>query len=195
MRRLLRISRATITVICFGLAIAVLALWIRSYFFQDAIARITRNRSTLSSSFASVFTERGRCKFSFCRRTFDAQEGFDENDGFLIPPRSPRWPVGWSYGAADFVNSGPWFSIETHDWASTPVSYYPGRYSYTWVALPLWLFLSIFLVLPLRWAIRRIRHARDAENHCGECGYDLRASPERCPECGTEIKEKNVAAR
>jgi hypothetical protein len=61
----------------------------------------------------------------------------------------------------------------------------------TWFAvlgLPLWLVWP-----PVAWlSVRRIwlllrRRRRQIEGLCAVCGYDLRESPERCPECGTAL--------
>lgn len=51
--------------------------------------------------------------------------------------------------------------------------------------VPPWLVCLLFSLLPTLWLVhrRRARKARQA-GLCSGCGYDLRASPERCPECG-----------
>jgi len=56
------------------------------------------------------------------------------------------------------------------------------------MTLPLWTIIVTALGLPLRttmqvwrshWASHRLKHGL-----CSACGYDLRGSPDRCPECG-----------
>ncbi|MDB5354123.1 MAG: hypothetical protein JWN24_576 [Phycisphaerales bacterium] len=60
----------------------------------------------------------------------------------------------------------------------------PGRFSLTLV--PIWVPLALLAILPARWILR---HRRERERRkvgfCPRCGYDLRATPDRCPECGT----------
>ena len=56
--------------------------------------------------------------------------------------------------------------------------------------MPQWplLVISAALVMLAIWPQSR-RYCKKASNHCPVCGYDLRASPARCPECGTPAAE------
>ena len=59
------------------------------------------------------------------------------------------------------------------------------RTAYFIVRLPYWFVAGAGAVLPaleLRRLLRARRRGR--RGHCVRCGYDLRESPERCPECG-----------
>jgi hypothetical protein len=62
----------------------------------------------------------------------------------------------------------------------------PGFHGDEWlVTLPTWLPMAVLLVLPALWVSRFIRARRGRQRGlCPTCGYDLRATPQRCPECG-----------
>jgi hypothetical protein len=50
---------------------------------------------------------------------------------------------------------------------------------------PLWPACVVFSIAPLIWSTRHFRKRRRRRSGlCVSCGYDLRASPKRCPECG-----------
>jgi hypothetical protein len=63
------------------------------------------------------------------------------------------------------------------------------------LVLPYWLLFIATAMLPgtrfSRWSRSRQKRPRGV---CTECGYDLRATPERCPECGTAPPPQETVA-
>ena len=54
--------------------------------------------------------------------------------------------------------------------------------------VPLWAIAAPLAILPALWLLRArpaLRRRRLKAGLCLQCGYDVRASPERCPECGS----------
>jgi hypothetical protein len=70
-------------------------------------------------------------------------------------------------------------------------------HAYKSTALTLCVFLLIpvsillYIMDPLGALRNAIRTARIARGICPVCKYDLRATPDKCPECGAVPKQKN----
>jgi hypothetical protein len=59
----------------------------------------------------------------------------------------------------------------------------------------LWVFVLSTAVLPLLWLNSHVKKRRRLKHGlCPTCGYDLRASKDRCPECGTAIPVQEAKA-
>jgi hypothetical protein len=61
-------------------------------------------------------------------------------------------------------------------------------YKYRAGAVPLWSAAIVTGALPGHWLLRSKRRRASRRRRaglCPTCAYDLRATPDRCPECGT----------
>ena len=58
--------------------------------------------------------------------------------------------------------------------------------------LPYWKLFLLLAAGPLLWACHRLLPRRRPAGLCPRCGYDLRATPGRCPECGTSAATENM---
>jgi hypothetical protein len=63
------------------------------------------------------------------------------------------------------------------------------------LVIPCWTLVLATLPAPVIWCMKHARtRGRRAGSLCLTCGYDLRATPERCPECGTAVSPPAEAA-
>jgi hypothetical protein len=117
------------------------------------------------------------------------------------PNTAPR-PISWEvnpmghgsppiFGARPMYRTWYYFGVGIKRDTRTWYDVRGGRQTtaYTIVSMPFQL-LAFICFLPMTWQIltirhrRRIRDSRMANSECVNCGYDMRFSTDRCPECG-----------
>lgn len=171
LRRLFTFASALSLLLC----AAMLALWVRSQFRLDWIDCFW-TRSPADHRLLQIGSNKGKLFIEFKRGV----------DNPLWPERSLSIRGARAYAfeddIADFVNpqhvTGIWYAHEV----------LPDSYHHYWVYVPHLVFSLTMLLLPLVWVRRWWQHVRRRRRGCcAMCGYDLRASIERCPECGTPV--------
>jgi hypothetical protein len=70
----------------------------------------------------------------------------------------------------------------------------PGPLGGEYLRVPYHALLALASVLPIVSLVRWRRSRRPAAGRCASCGYDLRATPDRCPECGTVPRRADAGA-
>lgn len=86
----------------------------------------------------------------------------------------------WHFAGTEYIRYGP-LSYDANEW--------------TVIRVPHWLVAFSALALPVAALaiLCRRRMGFKGRGRCKQCGYDLRASPDRCPECGTLVAKKTEA--
>lgn len=81
-----------------------------------------------------------------------------------------------------------WQHVTNHAGVVYATNDYPNAYHAQYLIVPIWWLLIGLSLPPLVWLWRyRSRRDRIKRGLCLACGYDLRASTDRCPECGKPI--------
>ena len=80
---------------------------------------------------------------------------------------------------------------------TAPYTSGPGSENHRCLFVRHWLVVALLFVSPMLWAIAALRRRgstkRLAQGQCVSCGYDLRASPARCPEYGMIPDVRNAS--
>ena len=174
---------ATLSLLC---AIAALILGVRSYWRPENIGwmRSFRDGGSISTTNSFCITPwNGKFSLNVGRVRTDGyttlQVGQSESEFvWRAMPSGPglRYPAQNRFG----------FGYDNNDMTSNGAFYQFSRS----ITFPAWFAVMLFSILPLIWFLR-FRRARRRESGikqglCPVFGYDLRATPARCPECGAQ---------
>ena len=155
----------TLGVICLLLALATIVLWVRSYPPETTFLDDSRRMDAFHWGDLQGWHANGGSTFGTL---------FVEIERLKYPAALTR-PLS---------SSGPWWLRGSYVQASDTIFW-----TQISIATPHWLVVClcgtgiIWPVVRCHGALRR--RTRRRTGRCEHCGYDLRASPERCPECGT----------
>ena len=176
MRRSSAIFLTGATALNFLLWSLTATLWVRSYESEGVLYSPFRRGGSL------IWIIRGECEFQFAT-------------GMKSVPLNPAASeIAKTQLQARWEAFGVHYSVEDQVkmiWNPSTSSYQQTGGAYGTVrifSISLWwpfLIIGGLFAAGLRSVIRRCRYLRRRRGHCLTCGYDLRATPDRCPECGT----------
>jgi hypothetical protein len=157
------------------LCVATLVIWIPSTWYDDSISYCNAWWQ------CSVESSLGRISLGYARE-------------YRVPDVGAiRW-ICRSRLRPHFDNPRPGilgFSYANTNWVTLgDTSGRPSTHTVE-ISVPHWFVIAIAAIPPLA-CVRRLRRIRrrKALGLCATCGYDLRASKDRCPECGNIIQRE-----
>ena len=158
-------------------AFAFLALWIQSRFQNVYVNRTTvvtlRNGDEAALRQLGFSSQGGRAWFGFVR------SNAVDDAGAL--PRRARWRVSHSEVEQYTRMNAPAWLAPVVDWAERKGS----KTHIVYFTVSYWpLIATLGLVAWVAGRSSRLGHRRARRGLCVACGYDIRATPQRCPECG-----------
>jgi hypothetical protein len=176
--RMRRVARTLFTLLVpLSVLLCVLSciLWVRSYWRSDRVDWRTRGGSRY------VWTAQGHLVVGFS--VIDVSGEPAKNFGLTYVNDAPLRPYNF------FLYAYPDPTETQINWERGGFAWYQRRKvreSLSVIAIaPFWSVAVATALLPGMWMIGRWGGARRRRRGlCLACGYDLRASPERCPECG-----------
>jgi hypothetical protein len=162
------------------LLLTTLAMWVMSYATRS---QIYRNRDFAKRDANSCYTlVPVNGSFVYLQEWVDhgfASSGKREVVRWKWENLPPRLGVPWTPELLPHHFAG--FGYDSR--SSLPSESYIRRVRT--VCVPAWSQSLLLAILPTCWIIRQRRTRRRLrQGLCPHCGYDLRATPERCPECG-----------
>jgi hypothetical protein len=157
------------------LFVVIAVLWVRSYFALDRFKWVRSDGGRYY-----VVSSLGRVQFAV--------------DAPFAPDGSSGFTTGWSHsvGVAREIEQRHFKDRKTYvDRFGFTVETWRGAFTQLyWVAVPSWFLIIPTVILPTIAVMKgRGRHRRLRRGLCGNCGYDISATPDRCPECGTVVEE------
>ncbi|MDB5301545.1 MAG: hypothetical protein JWO87_3208 [Phycisphaerales bacterium] len=162
-----------------ALCIATALLWVRSYWVEDEVSRdrqVNEWKDAYEQHSWSLRFSRGRFYFFHGTNCFKPRE-WASDPGWDYSKSRPR--------ALEFIDDQ-----STHRFDRLGVgagAFHFGAVTGVEAMWPHWLVCFGAILLPAaRFGTKRQLRHRVALNLCSTCGYDLRASPNRCPECGAK---------
>ncbi len=184
-RKLFTLCSAVSLLLC----VAMCVLWVRSNWVSETVEWTSPQlrEAEWSSRFLRVYIARGRLRVELSRMS-------------TISPQLVRWYANSPTEASlkrerKSISRGRAGSeLFAFEWKTGPLPMSP---EYRWdgfiIGTPLWPLTIAAGVLPLWWLAGWQRIRRRDGVLCPTCGYDLRATPDRCPECGKSPEAKNAA--
>ena len=164
-------------VVGLSLLLCVGLVWLRwrSATDFDAISYSAENQSRTR---AAVSSQEGVIRFAVTRG-----EPWRHEPGFHYWNPDKRWihfqpPVRWEWQSFSYASGS--MTISNFNWQATELE------------LPHVSLIPITAILPLLSAVMFVRKRRRAgAGHCSGCGYDLRATPDQCPESGLIVPSQS----
>ena len=198
-RRVVLTAASVLSLLAFAV---VVSLWVRSHWRSDYRSKVVRTQLDRNRSALNLLAIRSSAGGVAVHRQ---AESFNTHGMDVVPVGRPRDGAERRSGRAGDYPSLP--TSRPSPWTRLGFHYYRGvqtgqsRSANSWaVVIPYWFLTALAaILLPACWFTslgrRRRRAARLRRGLCPGCGYDLRGTPDRCPECGEPVPDHPTAER